>query len=426
MVGTGLFLTDDVFDASHMASVEAYLAQEASLPAPVASQNFFFTEQDVQNARINEGLPFTITPAYDFNGKPNFMDEHGNLIAGIYSGMENEVYHSLPATSSSQVKKYAKSPAHYKRAYIDTVNRKRLAKATERTFDAGTYGHELILEPEGFYDRYFRLLNAADHENSIHTTEALKDKCKELSLPTSGTKAVLIERIQAADPTVRIFEVEQTNHIIKNAGLKAVVKAKEVMEASSGRPSLIDSLKHKDVKPLLHKTPIDPIVWDDAHRACKTVRENEFANSIIQNGFAELSVIAQCPETGMMLKVRFDWLTKDGIPADVKTTRSANPLMASYQFGDLGYDLQAYMYTYVGRLAGIPCPVNVFPFVTVEYTDADICEVFELCDDDWEIAERNFHRHIKNLAHSLENNDWPGYTRRNGSTLLRLPKRGRV
>lgn len=426
MIGSGLFLTDDVFSPEHVQAVEDYLKQEASLPAPTSTGGLFLTDHDIEVAKVNENLPFRITPAYDSNGNPNFKEANGNLICGIYSGMENEVYHSLPATSSSQIKKYAKSPAHYKRAYIDKVERKRLAKTTERTFDAGTYGHELVLEPEGFYDRYFRLLNAAEHQDCLHTTEELREKCKELGLTVSGTKATLTDRITQADPTVRIFEIVQKNHIIANAGQKAVLKAIDVMDSSSGRPNLIDTLKHEDVKPLLLKAPIDPIVWDDAHRACKTIRDHEWANEILQDGFAELSVIAQCPETGLMLKVRFDWLNRNGVPADVKTTRSANPIMASYQFGDLGYDLQAYMYTYVGRLAGIPCPEKVFPFVTCEYLDADICEVFELCDEDWDIAQRNFHRHIVNLKDSLDNDVWPGYTRRNGSTLLRLPKRGRA
>lgn len=179
---SGLFLTDDMFDASHMASVEAFLSQNAPQTPTVARNGFFFTDDDLAAAKLNEGLPFVITPAYDTAGNANFFDSNGDLVAGIYADMPNEVYHSLPATSSSQVKKYAKSPAHYKRAYVDKIDRKRTTKTTERTYDAGTYSHELILEPEGFYDRYFRLLNPSEHENSLHTTDELREKCKELEI----------------------------------------------------------------------------------------------------------------------------------------------------------------------------------------------------------------------------------------------------
>ncbi|MBB1371235.1 PD-(D/E)XK nuclease-like domain-containing protein [Pseudoalteromonas sp. SR45-4] len=426
MIGTGLFISDNAFDAGYLDIIDDYLKQEAKSVASISTnQRLYLSDYDIEIASLNENLPFNVTPAYDSNGKPNFIDASGCLVAGIYSGMENEVYHSLDAISSSKVKKYAKSPAHYKRAYVDKIDRKRISKQTERTFDAGTYAHELVLEPEGFYNRYFKLLNQVDYPNTLNSLDDLRDKCKEHGLPVSGTKAVLIERLITADPAIEIFEEMQKQHIIANAGQSAVDKAYEVIAASSSRTNLIDTLKHDEVKPLLLKTAIDPVVWDDAHRACETMRNHDFANAILQDGFAELSVIAECPETGMMLKVRFDWLTRDGIPADVKTTRSANPTMASYQFADLGYDLQAYMYTYVGRLAGIPCPENVFPFVTCEYIEADICEVLELSDEDWEIAGRNFHKHIKNLKQSIDTDQWSGYTS-NSSSILYLPKRGRA
>lgn len=433
MIGTGLFLSDEAMDLANLEAIDVYLKETNAIDTANDNKGLFFTKDQIEAAKhneksleINSKTAYTITPAYDEKGRPNFKDSAGELIAGIYSGLENEVYHSLDAISSSQIKKYAKSPAHFKRAYIDKINRKRTLKSTERTLDAGTYAHELVLEPEGFNDRYFRLLNAAEHENSIHLLEDLKAKCAEMGLAVSGSKATLIERIKTQDPTVLIFEVQQEEHILKNAGKKAVEKAKEFMKKSTGRPSLIDSLREDCVTPYLIKTPVDPIVWDDAHRACETVRNHEWADSILQDGHPELSVIAQCPETGLMLKVRFDWLTNAGLPADLKTTRSCNPLMAAYQFADLGYDLQAVFYTHVGRLAGIPCPPHVFPFVAVEYLDADICEVFELGDDDWEIATNNYYKHISNLAHSLVHDEWPGYTQRNGSTLLHLPKRGRA
>ncbi|NMT18826.1 hypothetical protein HKA99_31255, partial [Vibrio parahaemolyticus] len=75
----GLFLTDDKFDAAHMASVEAFLSQHAPQPTTVARNGFFFTDDDIAAAKLNEGLPFVITPAYDTAGNPNFFDANGNL-----------------------------------------------------------------------------------------------------------------------------------------------------------------------------------------------------------------------------------------------------------------------------------------------------------------------------------------------------------
>ena len=42
-------------------------------------------------------------PAYDDEGVENFLDEDGELIEGIYLDMPNDVYHALPALSSSKL-----------------------------------------------------------------------------------------------------------------------------------------------------------------------------------------------------------------------------------------------------------------------------------------------------------------------------------
>lgn len=343
---------------------------------------------------INSKAAFNVTAGYDDQGKPNFLDANGDLIAGIYTDIPNEVYHSLAAFSSSMIKKFLTSPAHYYRHYIDPVNRKRTSKATEYTLDAGSYSHELILEPKGFYDRYFRELSQAENPELLSAGDDIKSLCKKNGLKSSGTKAVLIERLLECDLSLGdlIFDVAQQRHLEANTG----------------------------------KTGIDAVVWDDAHRACKTVRDQRWADSLLSDGVPELSVIARCPETGRWLKVRFDWLSYAGVPVDLKTSRSANPLKVIYYFADLKYDIQAYMYSYVGRLAGIPIPRNTFPFVCVEFIDADICEVFELSNDDFRIAGANYHHAINELIECLENDDWYGYTEGIGSTRITLSKRGRV
>ena len=343
---------------------------------------------------INSQAKFTVTSGYDDHGKPNFLDSKGELIAGIYTDIPNEVYHSLPAFSSSMIKKFLTSPAHYYRHYIDPVNRKRTSKALTHTLDTGTYAHELILEPCGFYQKYFRELSQAENPSLLSSNDDIKNLCKTHGLKTTGTKAVLIERLITENAQLGdiIFDVMQQRHLKANQG----------------------------------KTPIDAVVWDDAHRACATVRNNEWADALLSNGVPELSVIALCPETGKWLKVRFDWLSFDGIPADLKTSRSADPLKVVRYFADLKYDIQAYMYCYVGRLAGIPIPRYTFPFVCVEFIDADICEVFELSHDDFRIASRNYHQAINELVECLENNDWYGYTTETGSTRITLSKYGRV
>lgn len=120
----------------------------------------------------------TILPAYDDLGNPNFLDSNGDLVEGIYSGVPNSVYHELDAHSSSLIKELAKNtPAHVFRQYFSNEERKRTA-AQRNTLDTGTYGHELILEPIGFYDRYFRVPLAIEYPTALHTSAELKDALK--------------------------------------------------------------------------------------------------------------------------------------------------------------------------------------------------------------------------------------------------------
>ncbi|ENP8454887.1 PD-(D/E)XK nuclease-like domain-containing protein [Photobacterium damselae] len=407
----GGFFTDDSWTPSTIIQQDPTLPVSASLKKVESAKTSNQTDTKgeslsslIQDAlspykkanieEINQRTSFTVTAGYDDQGNPNFKDANGELIPGIYTDIPNDVYHSLPAISSSMIKKFLISPAHYYRAYVDPVNRHRTSKALERTFDAGTYAHELILEPQGFYDHYYRELSQAENPELLSTLEELKSLCKDNNLKVSGTKQVLIDRLLEADPTFgnRIFDVVKKQNDEKNAGKKG----------------------------------IDPVVWDDAHRSCHAVRKNEWADKLLSDGIAELSVIARCPETGRMLKVRFDWLSYNGVPVDVKTSRTVNPQKFIYQFADLKYDVQAYMYSFVGRLAGIPIPRCTFPFVSVEYNEADICEVFEMSDEDFRIAGTNYHRAINELVDCIENDDWYGYTRGTASTIITLPKRGRV
>ena len=52
-------------------------------------------------------------PAYDAAGKPNFLDDEGDIVEGIFLDLPNDVYHSLNALSSSAVNKFMESPASY-------------------------------------------------------------------------------------------------------------------------------------------------------------------------------------------------------------------------------------------------------------------------------------------------------------------------
>ena len=95
----------------------------------------------------NQDLRAAIKPGYDSEwGKPNFLDSHGQPVAGIYADVENEDYHAIPALSSSKLKKFSQSPALYYREYVSKLKRAKAA-STANAFTAGSVTHGLVRIP---------------------------------------------------------------------------------------------------------------------------------------------------------------------------------------------------------------------------------------------------------------------------------------
>lgn len=364
--------------------------------------------QQINVNTTNQNWFDNISPAYNDLGEPNFLDSQGDLIEGIYDGVPNDVYHNLDAFSSSLIKELTKNtPAHVYRQYYSDVERKRTL-AQRATLDTGTYGHELILEPAGFYDRYFRVPLAADYPAALHTAAEIKDILKEKGEKTSGTKAELIKRLTKIDKSVQIFDCILASAIIKGAGLSAYNEALKLIDEKKCT-NVISAFDDGKLSHITNKTPIDGLVWDDAHRIQSTFKSHARAKRLISNGYAELTVIARDPDTGLMLKTKFDYINKRAVASDVKTTRSANPRKFAMQCRDLRYDVQESFYKYVANLAGIP--VKLFAFVSIEYLEADICEVFELKRSRQITADNDMRDGLRMLKECLDTENWFGYSK---------------
>ncbi|MCI2285920.1 PD-(D/E)XK nuclease-like domain-containing protein [Colwellia sp. MSW7] len=328
-------------------------------------------------------------PSY-INGKPTYLDDAGEIIEGIYLDMPNDVYHALPALSSSKLKKFIDSPAHYYREYLSGITRKRTT-AMQNTFDAGTHSHSLVLEPEGYYDRYFRDVMPIDYPDALHTAVQIEEQLVKLGLKKSGTKAEKIARLIAADPTAEVFEDIQQREYDKQG-----VKGTMVFEG-------------EDVTTYGGKIPVDGQVWDDAHRAARTTRQHKEADAYISNGLPEVAIFHRCPKTNMMLKVKFDWLRFDDEAVDLKTTLSTRPEKFARQLNDLHYDGQQEFYKYVALLSGIE--IKEFTFVATEYVHADICQPYNLPRTRSIRASEMVQTGLKEMAECQKTGVWYGWSK---------------
>lgn len=79
------------------------------------------------------------------------------------------------------------------------------------------------------------------------------------------------------------------------------------------------------------------------------MQETVFANPLMSSrlnapGWRELSLFVNDPETGVMIRVRYDLLTERAQAVDVKKTQDARPEAFSRTIDNYGYDMQAALY----------------------------------------------------------------------------------
>ena len=411
---------------------------------------------------VQANIPFAIQAGYNEFSTPNYFDDQGNLIAGIYADVSNEDYHAIPALSSSGLKTFKHSPALYKRKYINPINRLKTV-SREVAFVTGELAHGLILEPERTKDLYWYQLNQAQFPNSIKTVEEIKEAITNLGGKPKGTKKEdLIDQLLSLDPQAPVFDVLNELHIkrwvlSKNlpwtnlpkeqavGALETIDEIKSAIERLGEKPisdlklALIQQLLSLDPKAQiydvlnsrfqeqeLHKTTeyqsfvskwvMDSIIYSDAHRARDTVMSHRLASKLFTNGIAELTMIAFDQETQMWVKCKFDWLRLDGIAVDLKTTRSTHPDDWAYQAKDLGYELQDAFYCHVASLLNIK--IKAFPFVCVEFAEMDNCEVYEFPPHFRAKAHDDMKKYLKEFRECRESNNWYGYNKQQTATVI--------
>jgi uncharacterized protein YqkB len=424
-------LFDAYFDSAYAGEMTTSVVVPASDPLFLASMERI----DEPTVRLKLAAPVKakkksissmIQPAYDDNGKANFLDDQGRLLVGIYDGIPNDIYHQLKAYSSSHFKTYANSPAHYEAKYL-TENDKPFLR--DRSLDIGSISHEIVLEGiDVFHERRFVLIEPSSYPYDLHSSADLKAECERLGVKSSGTMYERALRIVSKKEAKTYFDFRQINLIRENIGeicfkeIEGILKDNDANLTSDERLKVIKS-GTLSIEP--KKLPVHANDYSQALKLSESLKRNKTAIKLLENGVPEVSFIVKDPISGLLLKCRVDWLSALGdviIPVDLKTTRSANPVMASYQFADLRYDLQAAFYLYVIGLSGLPVIPRQFPFVTLETGDVSICEVFELDSRDWDEVEEVLPKLIKHFKSFLSNKVFSGYTK-SGVSTLKLAKR---
>lgn len=122
-------------------------------------------------------------------------------------------------------------------------------------------------------------------------------------------------------------------------------------------------------------------------------------------GRCELSVFATDPETGVLVKCRFDRINDNGLAVDVKKTQDLRDFAKAV--ANYGYHMQAAFYSDVWRWATGE-DLRGFVFAAVEEQMPHASAPFVLDDEAMQIGRMLYREALNEYAECLEADEWPG------------------
>jgi hypothetical protein len=216
---------------------------------------------------------------------------------GIYFGMDDELYHALPALGSGDIKSLLASPMEFwsRATWLSDVARKRKKREdenpkTQETRILGRAYHCRLLEGVTEYEKRFaRRLTPEDCEGALETTDQIKAAIQELGhKPFTKVPAMVGEmayeraakkedwawQLLALDPEAKILSVMEAAHERDNAG----------------------------------KSFISAEAWEQIEYAAKMIEADEGIRPALTGGYPEVTLIWHDKETGVPMKARVDRL----------------------------------------------------------------------------------------------------------------------
>ncbi|HHT3530374.1 TPA: PD-(D/E)XK nuclease-like domain-containing protein [Enterobacter asburiae] len=218
--------------------------------------------------------------------------------------------------------------------------------------------------------------------------------------------------------TVKAISVSPANHFFNKFTGSKSAHIGSAIHAALLEPDLYDkqytlrqdisSRNSKEYKELASKLAPEYILIgsevDTVSRMAWSSRMNDdFMDYMNTKGNSEVSMFAECPETGLMLKCRFDRLSDTlAYPLDVKSCKDASERGFSNAFGQYKYHIQAAFYLYVLKLAtGIE--YNQFAFFAIENSPPYRNCMYYIGEESLELGYREMFTALDKLVACKEN-----------------------
>lgn len=144
----------------------------------------------------------------------------------------------------------------------------------------------------------------------------------------------------------------------------------------------------------------------------------EARHQLKQPGKRELSAFAHDPETGVLVRCRYDLLTDAAAALDLKKTYDARPDAFAKSIYNYRYHVQAAIYSDIHYwITGEP--LQAYAFLAVEEDPPHACAIYVLDDEAMELGRRLYRRDLNTYAHCRRMEEWPTYDI--GVQILSLP-----
>ena len=160
---------------------------------------------------------------------------------------------------------------------------------------------------------------------------------------------------------------------------------------------------------------LTPILAKDVQRADRmeqVLRRHGLASELLDPdaGVPEVTAIARDPESGVLLRGRFDFLRHDQRAVDLKTVgrvAGAGPAVFSRSGYDYGYYLQAATYLHIAALCGVE--LTRFDFVVQEVVPPYAVSVVHFGAASLQLGRLRMRQAIDLYAECAAAGDWPGW-----------------
>lgn len=291
--------------------------------------------------------PLPVYPRIDRTFKPTWEYD-----------LTNEQYHSRREfVSSTGLRKILSSPASFYEFLVtqeeDAQDPDSEVRTENKSFKLGTLVHECILEPQKFLQKFVLMPEfvglTKDGRPSTRSAEALKKK---------------EDWLKALPPGVNVVDETTFHHVI------GMVKA---------------ILDHPEARSIFERT----------------------AEGDLSKGVAEISGFYPDPETGLLLRIRPDFIRFDlGVCSEVKTARSADRRQFATKIHEYGYHVQLAM-----QCEGIKVitgeEVDLPLFVAVEQKPPYEVGVYTACDETMKLGMKLKQKAVRRIVECMEKNQWP-------------------